>query len=78
MAPEVRSRIRLRRAPGDEQRYVHVLTLGCYVGVSKSGEAGDEPPAAKIDRLAQELLSHFNESARLARVVSSLLERIDA
>ena len=56
----------------------HVLTPGRYVGVAQSGEAGDEPAAAKIDRLAQELLSHFNESARLARVVSSLLERIDA
>jgi type I restriction enzyme M protein len=56
----------------------HILTPGRYVGVAESADADGEPAAEKIDRLAGELLGHFDESARLARVVRSLLERLDA
>ena len=48
------------------------------MGAAESGDADGEPAAEKIGRLAGELLGHLDESARLALVVRSLLERLDA
>jgi type I restriction enzyme M protein len=56
----------------------HILTPGRYVGAAESGDVDDEPAAAKIDRLTSELIARFDESARLALVVRSRLERLDA
>ncbi len=63
----------------DEVRgHRHVLNPGRYVGFAESGDRDDEPAAAKIDRLTSELIDCFDESARLAVTVRSLLERLDA
>jgi type I restriction enzyme M protein len=68
-----------RSASLDEVRgHGHILTPGRYVGCAAPGDGDDEPAAAKIDRLASELIAHFDESARLASVVRGLLERLDA
>ena len=68
-----------RSASLDEVReHGHILTPGRYVGAAESGDADGEPAAEKIGRLAGELLGHLDESARLALVVRSLLERLDA
>jgi type I restriction enzyme M protein len=63
----------------DEVRgHRHLLNPGRYVGAAASGNLDDEPGAAKIDRLTSELVACFDESARLALAVRSLLERLDA
>jgi type I restriction enzyme M protein len=53
----------------------HILTPGRYVGAAEAAEDG-EPIAEKIDRLTKELLTHFDESCRLTKVVRHQLERI--
>jgi type I restriction enzyme M protein len=60
------------------RKHDHILTPGRYVGAAESGEVDDEPFAEKIGRLTEELLTYFDESARLARVVREQLERLDA
>ncbi|HUY45844.1 MAG TPA: class I SAM-dependent DNA methyltransferase [Streptosporangiaceae bacterium] len=55
----------------------HVLTPGRYVGAAEADAADDEPIADKIDRLTKELIAHFEESARLDKVVRIQLERVD-
>jgi type I restriction enzyme M protein len=55
----------------------HILTPGRYVGAAESNDADDEPIAEKIDRLKKELITHFDESARLEQVVREQLERLD-
>ncbi|SFA84196.1 type I restriction enzyme M protein [Amycolatopsis marina] len=55
----------------------HVLTPGRYVGSAAVDDADDEPIAAKIERLTKELYAHFDESARLEKVVRKQLERLD-
>jgi type I restriction enzyme M protein len=55
----------------------HILTPGRYVGAAESNDTDDEPIAEKIDRLKKELITHFDESARLEQVVREQLERLD-
>jgi type I restriction enzyme M protein len=55
----------------------YALTPGRYVGAAEDEDDG-EPVDEKIARLKKELLTAFDESARLERVVRELLERIDA
>jgi type I restriction enzyme M protein len=55
----------------------HILTPGRYVGAAETDDADDEPITEKIDRLTKELFAHFDESARLERVVREQLERLD-
>jgi type I restriction enzyme M protein len=63
----------------DEVReHGHMLNPGRYVGTAAPGNLDDEPAVAKIDRLTSELIACFDESARLALAVRSLLERLDA
>jgi len=56
----------------------HILTPGRYVGAAESNDIDDEPIAEKIDRLKKELITHFDEAARLEQVVREQLERLDA
>ncbi|MEV5407464.1 class I SAM-dependent DNA methyltransferase [Thermopolyspora sp. NPDC052614] len=58
-----------------EQDYV--LTPGRYVGTVEAEDADGEPIVEKVERLTAELLAHFDESARLEKVVRRSLERID-
>jgi type I restriction enzyme M protein len=53
----------------------YVLTPGQYVGVAEVADDG-ELVDAKIERLVQQLLAAFDESARLEKVVREQLERI--
>ncbi|MBI1758928.1 MAG: SAM-dependent DNA methyltransferase [Actinobacteria bacterium] len=67
-----------RSASLDEIRqHEHVLTPGRYVGAAEIDTSNDEPTADKIARLTKELYEHFDESARLERVVRTQLERFD-
>jgi len=59
------------------RQHDHVLTPGRYVGAPEVDTSDDEPIADKIERLKKELYAHFEESARLERVVRTQLERID-
>jgi type I restriction enzyme M protein len=54
----------------------HVLTPGRYVGSAGVKEDDGEPIAEKIERLAKDLLVHFDESARIDQLVRTQLERI--
>ncbi|HWB35338.1 MAG TPA: type I restriction-modification system subunit M [Rugosimonospora sp.] len=66
-----------RSADLDEIRsHDHVLTPGRYVGTARA-ETGGEPPAARVERLTEELFAHFEESARLDRVVRAELGRLN-
>ncbi len=62
----------------DVRKQDHILTPGRYVGAAATDDADREPAAEKIDRLKKELLAHFDESARLERVVREQLGRLDA
>jgi len=55
----------------------HVLTPGRYVGAAEAEDDDGEPIAEKIERLTKELLSDFDESARLEKAVRTQLERLD-
>ncbi len=55
----------------------YALTPGRYVGAAAAEDDG-EPIEDKIERLTQELLAHFDESARLEKLVRDQLKRIDA
>jgi len=59
------------------RRHDHVLTPGRYVGAPEVQNEDDEPIADRIARLTKELYAHFEESARLEKVVREQLERID-
>ncbi len=59
------------------RKHDHVLTPGRYVGAAEPDDGDGEPLADKIDRLTKELFSHFDESARLERVVRQQLERLN-
>ncbi|KWW98662.1 Site-specific DNA-methyltransferase (Adenine-specific) [Carbonactinospora thermoautotrophica] len=59
------------------RQHDHVLTPGRYVGTPEPENEDDEPIADKIARLTKELYAHFDESARLEKVVREQLERID-
>lgn len=59
------------------RKHDHVLTPGRYVGSAVVEDADDEPIGDKIERLKKELFAHFEESARLEKVVREQLERID-
>jgi type I restriction enzyme M protein len=54
----------------------YALTPGRYVGAADVAEDG-EPVDAKVTRLTTELLSAFDESARLENTVRQQLERLD-
>lgn len=60
------------------RKHDHVLAPGRYVGTVKAEDDDDEPIAEKLDRLTNELLADFEESARLERIVRANLERLDA
>lgn len=53
----------------------YALTPGRYVG-SAASEVDDEPVAEKVERLSKELLSTFDETTRLAKVVRKQLDRV--
>ena len=55
----------------------HILSPGRYVGAPETDDTDDEPIAEKIDRLTQELFTHFDESGRLEQIVREELERLD-
>ena len=55
-----------------------MLNPGRYVGAAGTDDGDGEPIADKIGRLTKELLAHFDESARLERIVRAQLERLDA
>ena len=55
----------------------HILTPGRYVGAAEVEDDDDEPIEEKIERLKKELFAHFEESARLEKLVRDQLERID-
>jgi len=59
------------------RQHDHVLTPGRYVGTPEPENEDDEPIGDKIARLTKELYAHFEESARLEKVVREQLERID-
>lgn len=59
------------------RKHDHILTPGRYVGTAEVDDGDDEPIAEKIDRLTKELFAHFDESARLERIVREQLERLD-
>jgi type I restriction enzyme M protein len=66
-------------APLEEVRKQdHILTPGRYVGAPETDDADSEPISEKIDRLTKDLFAHFDESARLERIVREQLERLDA
>jgi type I restriction enzyme M protein len=60
------------------RKHDHILTPGRYVGATEVDDSDDEPIADKIGRLTKELFTHFEESARLEKVVRTQLERLDA
>ncbi|WP_438491824.1 N-6 DNA methylase [Streptomyces asiaticus] len=55
----------------------YALTPGRYVGSAEANDTDDEPITEKINRLAQELCAHFEESSRLEKVIRRQVERID-
>ena len=55
----------------------HILTPGRYVGAAEADDTDGEPIAERIDRLTKEIFRHFDESARLEKVVREQLERLD-
>ncbi|MEU0519487.1 class I SAM-dependent DNA methyltransferase [Streptosporangium sp. NPDC006007] len=59
------------------RKHEHALTPGRYVGAAEVDDSDDEPTAEKIERLTKEIFAHFDESARLEKVVREQLERID-
>ncbi|GLW08728.1 type I restriction endonuclease subunit M [Microtetraspora sp. NBRC 13810] len=59
------------------RKHDHVLSPGRYVGAAEVNDIDDEPLGDKIDRLAQELYTQFEESSRLERVVREQLGRLD-
>lgn len=59
------------------RKHDHVLTPGRYVGSAVVDDGDAEPIADQIERLKKELFAHFDESARLEKVVREQLERID-
>jgi type I restriction enzyme M protein len=59
------------------RKHDHVLTPGRYVGAAEVDNGDDEPIAEQIDRLTKELLGHFDEAARLEKIVREQLERVD-
>jgi type I restriction enzyme M protein len=61
----------------DVRKHDHILTPGRYVGAAETTDEDEEPIAERIDRLTKELFTHFDESARLERVVREQLERVD-
>jgi type I restriction enzyme M protein len=64
-------------APPEEiRKHDHILTPGRYVGPAAADDSNSEPIAEKIERLTKELFTHFEESARLDRVVREQLEAI--
>ncbi|XRQ12087.1 N-6 DNA methylase [Actinomadura welshii] len=63
-------------APLHEVRsHDHVLTPGRYVGAAEP-RAGGGPGTGEVERLTKELLTRFEESARLDQVVRMELERL--
>jgi len=56
----------------------HMLTPGRYVGAAEADDTDDEPITEKIDRLTEELFTHFDESFRLEQAVREQLGRLDA
>ncbi len=60
------------------RKHDHVLTPGRYVGAAETDDSDGEPIADKIERLTKELFAHFDESARLEKIVRTHLERLDA
>jgi type I restriction enzyme M protein len=61
----------------DIRQHDHVLTPGRYVGAAEVDDSNDEPIRDKIERLTKELFTHFEESARLEKLVRAQLERLD-
>jgi type I restriction enzyme M protein len=55
----------------------HILTPGRYVSAAENADTDDEPIAEKIERLTKELITHFDESARLEQEIRVQLERIE-
>jgi type I restriction enzyme M protein len=56
----------------------HILTPGRYVGTAEVEEDPDaEPIADRIARLAEDLIAHFDESARIEGVVRERLRSLD-
>jgi type I restriction enzyme M protein len=55
----------------------HSLTPGRFVGATEADDTDGEPIAQKIDRLTKELFAHFDESARLERIVREQMERLN-
>lgn len=53
----------------------YVLTPGRYVGAAEVEDDG-EPVGVKVERLSKELLTAFDESARLEGIVREQLERV--
>jgi type I restriction enzyme M protein len=65
-------------APIEQIRdHAHVLTPGRYVGATEMNDDDGEPIAEKIERLTKELLTHFDQSARLEQEVRTRLERLN-
>ncbi|HUN33455.1 MAG TPA: N-6 DNA methylase [Trebonia sp.] len=56
------------------RHHEHVLTPGRYVGAPAPASADDEPAGDRVERLTKELLTCFEESARLEQVVRSQIE----
>jgi len=59
------------------REHAHVLTPGGYVGAAEVEDSGSEPVNDKVERLTKDLLTHFEESARLEKVVRAQLEHLD-
>lgn len=60
------------------EKHDHVLTPGRYVGAAETEEDPDrEPLEERIARLTKELVVHFEESARLEKIVRDHLGKID-
>ncbi|GAA2123533.1 type I restriction-modification system subunit M [Actinomadura napierensis] len=67
-----------RSAALDEIRdHGHVLTPGRYAGAAETAGEASEPVRDRVERLTKELLTRFDESARLEQVVRTRLERLD-
>jgi len=54
----------------------HMLTPGRYVRPVEVDDSEGGPISDKIERLTKDLLAHFDESARLEKIVREQLERI--